>query len=247
MSTSAWILEIFGAVMLLVAELSAGQLVVARAWTRRRGGDTTVARLLTGIAIAGLLVPGLSAVPNPAWEVAFAVMTAWFAWCLWRESRGRGAVAVARGRYAPHLVHSAAMLYLFVALAGPSAEGSGTPVPGSEGMPGMPGMSGSPSGGPTGGIPTLHAPALALVFALLLIAFALHDLDRQAGDFPVAGRPSVPARSPSAVAASASAAGAGPAVTAADTVERLLLSPAVVKGCQVATGVTIAFTLIMMI
>ena len=35
MSTPAWILEIFAAVMLLVAEVSAGQLVIARAWTRR--------------------------------------------------------------------------------------------------------------------------------------------------------------------------------------------------------------------
>ena len=35
--------------------------------------------------------------------------------------------------------------------------------------------------------------------------------------------------------------------TAAYTAERLLLSPAVVKGCQVAIGVTMAFILIIMI
>ena len=131
MSTPAWILEIFAAVMLLVAEVSAGQLVIARAWTRRdiADADIAVSRLLTGIAVAGMLVPGLSILPNAAWEVVFAVMTAWFAWCLWRESRGRGAAAVARGHYAPHLVHSAAMLYMFAALAA-------RPCPARAGWPG---------------------------------------------------------------------------------------------------------------
>ena len=181
MSTPAWILEIFAAMMVLVAEVSAGQLVIARAWTRRGGAGAGIAvsRLLTGIAMAGILVPGLSILPNAVWEVAFAVMTAWFAWCLWRENRGRAAAAVAHGHYAPHLVHSAAMLYMFAALAGPSA----VAAPG--GMSGM-------AWGSSGGMPTLHAPTLALIFALLLIAFTVHDLDRQAGVdgyFHAVGRP----------------------------------------------------------
>jgi hypothetical protein len=236
MSTPAWIPEIFGAVMLLVAEVSAGQLVVAHAWTRRggTGDDIAVSHLLMGIAIAGILVPGLSILPNAVWEVVFAVMTAWFAWCLWRESRGRGAAAVARGHYAPHLVHSAAMLYLFAALPGPSVGGPGLSVSGTGGMSGM-------AGGSSGGMPTLSASALALIFALLLIAFTVHDLDRPAGVdgyFRVAGRRYVPGGSALAAAA------AGPVAYSA---ERLLLSPAVVKGCQVTIGVTMVFVLIIMI
>jgi len=97
MSTPAGILGIFAAIMILVAEVSAGQLVIGRAWTRRGGTDIAVSHLLMGIAMAGILVPGLSILPNAVWEVVFAVMTAWFAWCLWRESRGRGAAAVAHG------------------------------------------------------------------------------------------------------------------------------------------------------
>jgi len=217
MSTPAWVLEIFAVIMLLVAEVSAGQLAAARAWTRRGDVGIVASRLLTGIAVAGILVPGLSILPDAAWEIVFAVITAWFSWCLWRESRGRGAAAVARGHYAPYLVHSAAVLYLFAALVSQSAASSA--------MGGMPGMAGGSSGG---------IPALALVFTLLLVAFTVYDLDRRAGvdgHFRVAGRPFVPA-------------GPGPA---ARTAERLLLSPAVVKGCQVATGVTLAFTLIIMI
>ena len=231
MSTPAWVLGIFAAVILLVAEVSAGQLVAARAWTRRDIADAGIAvsHVLMGIAMAGILVPGLSTLPYVAWEASFAVMTAWFGWCLWRESRGRGAAAVARGHYAPHLAHSAAMLYLFAALGGPSTVGSG-------GMAGMAGWS-------SGGTPALRAPALALAFALLLIAFTVHDLNRQAGldgYFHPAARPLVPARPALAAAAPGSAPRAGAA-------ERLLLSPAVVKGCQVATGVTIAFILIMLV
>jgi hypothetical protein len=227
MSTPAWILDICAATMILVAEVSAGQLAMARAWTRRGGAGAGIAvfRLLTGIALAGILVPGLSILPNAVWEAAFAVVTAWFAWCLWRIRRGTAAVAY--GPYAPHLVQSAAMLYLFAALAGPSAAGSS----GAGGMSGM-------EWGPTVGMPVLHAPTLALIFALLLIALTVHDLNRQAdadGYFQVAGRPAGPALA---------AAGAG---AAAYTAERLLLSPAVVKGCQVTISVTAAFTLIIMI
>jgi hypothetical protein len=236
MSTPAWILEIFAAVMILVAEVSAGQLVLARAWTRRGGTDADIAvsRLLMGIAMAGILVPGLSILPNGAWEVVFAVITSWSVWCLWRESRGRGAATVARGHYAPHLVHSAAMLYIFVALAGTSAAGAGMSMSGMGGMSGM-------AGGASGGMPTL-----ALVFTLLLVAVTVHDLDRRAdvdAYFHVVGRPFVPAGPAPAAAAAGPASGAGPAYTA----ERLLLSPAVVKGCRVAMGVTMAFTLIIMI
>jgi Domain of unknown function (DUF5134) len=245
MSTPAWILEVFAAVTLLVAEVSAGQLVIARAWTQRdiAGADIAVSRLLTGIAMAGILVPGLSILPDAAWEVAFAVTTAWLAWRLWRESGGRGA-AMARGHYAPPLVHSAAMLYVFAALAAPS-------VPGTGGMSGMAGWSSS-------GLPTLRAPTLALIFVLLLIAFTVHDLDRRAGldgYSHAAGRPLVPAGSAgsalaAAAAGRASGAGPGPATEPAPRAgpaARLLLSPAVVKGCQVATGVTMAFILIIMI
>ena len=194
-----------------------------------------------GIAVAGILVPGLSTLPNAVWEAVFAVMTAWFAWRLWLESRRRGAAAVARGHYAPHLVHSAAMLYIFAALAAQSVSSTG-------GMAGMAGWSSS-------GLPALHAPALALIFALLLVAFAIHDLDRRAGVdgyFRTVGRPLVPAGSALAAAATGPVPGAGPVPTAesaprAGPAARLLLSPAVVKGCQVTIGVTMAFILIIMI
>ena len=274
MSIPAWILDIFAAVMLLVAAVSAGQLAVARAWTRAgaRDADIAVSHLLMGIAMAGMLVASLSTLPNVAWEAVFAAMTAWFAWCLWRESRGHGAGALVRGHHAPHLVHSAAMLYMFAALAGPSSGGG-------SGMSGM-------AGGSSGATQTLHAPTLALVFVLLLIAYTVRDLDRQAcadGYFHVVGRRFTPAEPALATASALGTASAVPpvgadsavppagadgavataipprAAEAAETAaapeaghaepvaERLLLSPAVVKGCRVAMGVTMACMLIIML
>jgi hypothetical protein len=235
MSIPGWILGTFAVVMILVAEVSAGQLVMARAWTRRgvADADVAVSHLLTGIAVAGILVSGLSVAPNGAWVAVFAVLTAWFAWCLWRESRSRGAAAVLRGAYAPHLVHSATMLYLFAALTVvPAQQGAGTT------MSGMDAMSGA-AGGSSGGGPVLQVPTLALICALLLITFTVLDLDWQAsvgGHFQVAGRPFA-ADGPALAAAAA-----GPAHTG-----RLLLSAPVVKGCQVTTGVTITFTLVIML
>jgi len=266
MSIPAWILDIFAAVMLLVAAVSAGQLAVARAWTRAgvRDADIAGSHLLMGIAMAGTLVASLSTLPNAAWEVIFAVMTAWFAWCLWRETRGHGVAAVASGHHAPHLVHSAAMLYMFAALAGPASGGG-------SGMVGM-------AAGWSGGMQTLHAPTLALIFALLLIAYTVRDLDRKAGAdgyFHVVGRPFTPAGPALATAAAGGTVRGAPAVggdsavatmvppdtapaevppgdpatgqVTASPAERLLLSPAVVKGCRVAMGVTMAFMLVIMI
>jgi hypothetical protein len=256
MSTPAWILEIFAAVMLLVAEVSAGQLVTARAWTRRGGAnaDIAVSHLLIGVAAAGILVPGLTALPITVWEGVFAVMTAWFVWCLSRESRRRGTAAIADGHYVAHLVRCAAMLYTFAALAGQSVKGSGMSMSGTNGMSGMP-------GGSSGGMPPPHASTPGLIFALLLIALTVYDVDRPAdvdGYFHVVGRRIAPAGSALAAAAAGpvslrQSTQASPAETApwADpapyAVERLLLSPAMVKGCQVAIGLTMAFMLIVMI
>jgi hypothetical protein len=174
MSVPGWLLEIFAGVTLLAAAMSAGQLAVARAWIHRGAvdADITLFHLLLGIAMAGLLAAELHTLPKAAWEVVFAVTTAWFDWCLWRESREYGTAAAVSGHYAPQLAYSAAMLYLFTAHAKPSSGGAVMP-----GMSGMPGM----VAGSSGVMSSLSVPALALVFAVLLVAFTVIDVDRPAG------------------------------------------------------------------
>ncbi len=183
MSIPDWLLDVCAGISLLVAALSAGALLAARE-SRRGAADITICQILMGAAMAGVLVTGLHILPNAAWAVVFAVMTAWFDWRLWRQSREHGAGAAIAGPYAPHLVGSAAMLYVFTALARPAPD---------SGMAGMPGMSGMPgmAGGPPSTLPVLRAPTLAFVFAVLLIAFTVRDLDRRPsadGYFQAGGR-----------------------------------------------------------
>jgi hypothetical protein len=150
--TPAWILDIFATVMLAVAAVSAGRLVMVWPWP---GGsvstDTDVAHLLMAIAMAGMLVPSLTTLPALAWEVIFGLLSAWFACRVIRAGR----------HCVPHLIHSAAMLYMFLALTAPAA-GGGT------------GMSGST-------MQTLNYPTLAFAFGLVLAGYCVWDLDQLSG------------------------------------------------------------------
>ena len=92
--TPAWILDIFAAIMLVVAAISAARLVAARPW--RRGAfvtDTDISHLLMGIAMAGMLTPGLATLPNDAWAAVFGVLAAWFAYRVVRDYRANGTQA----------------------------------------------------------------------------------------------------------------------------------------------------------
>jgi hypothetical protein len=224
-----------------------------------------------------MLLVSLRTLPAGAWAVIFGGMTAWFGRRVYRESRGRPARVLAGGHHVPHLVHSAAMLYMFAATASPAAGARFAMV----------GTAGS-------GQQMLRVPVVALVFALVLAGYAVLDLDRLSG---TAGRGGVRARQAlapgsavmagdAAAAASArggqadvawprvlpaGAGGAAPAsallargpVLARDRVlargsraeyvgggeagSRSLLAPRLAAGCRIAMGVTMAFMLIMMI
>jgi hypothetical protein len=166
--TPAWILDIFAALMVVVAAVSAARLVAARPW--QRGSvvtDTDIAHLLMAIAMAGMLASSLTTLPDGAWEVVFGLMTVWFAYRVVRDARANGVRALAGGHCAPHLVHSAAMLYMFLALAAPAASGG-------SGMSGMGASSGS-------AMRTLSYPTLALVLGLVLAGYSVWDLDQLSG------------------------------------------------------------------
>ena len=225
--TPAWILDIFAAIMLVVAAVSAARLVAARPW--QPGAiitDTDISHLLMGIAMAGMLASSLTTLPNGAWAVVFAVLTAWFGYRVVRDYRASGARALAVGHCAPHLVHSAAMLYMFLAITGPVASGTGM-----SGMSGMTGMS------------TLSYPTLAFLFALILIGYTIWDLDllsslRRGFAVAVAG-PATPAL----VGAPAGTVGTETGVTAMS----VLNSAGIVVGCRIAMGVTMALILLLII
>jgi Domain of unknown function (DUF5134) len=259
----SWILDIFAAIMLVVAAVSAARLVAARPWLRGARPaaltDVDVAHLLMGIAMAGQLATGLRTLPGGAWEVVFGVMTAWFAYRVVLDLRVSGVRALAGGHCAPHLIHAGAMLYMFAAVSAPAANSSG----GSGGMGGM--------GGGMSGMGTLGLPFLAFLFALALVGYSIWDLDQLSG--PGAGghysltAARVPPADPVRAGVRAPA-GPGPAssvaiaepvspavVAAAPAVPPAsapangtgVLAPWVATGCRIAMGVTMAFMLIIMI
>jgi hypothetical protein len=162
--TPSWLLDAFAALMLTVAALSAARIVASHPWRHRAVVlDTDVAHLLMAIAMAGMLSATLQTLPNAAWAVVFALLTAWFAVRVARDARATGIRALVGGHCAPHLVHSGAMLYMFVAL-GPSAPTTGG---------GMAGMS-APASSP---MPALEHPTLAFALGLMLAGYAVWDLD----------------------------------------------------------------------
>jgi hypothetical protein len=267
-----WIFDLLAAFMLAVAAVSAARLVAARPW--RHGSviiDTDIAHLLMAIGMAGVLTPGLSTVPNAAWEVIFGVMIVWFAFRVVRDARANGVRALAGGHCAPHLVHSGAMLYMFLGMT--SAAGV---MAGMAGMPGMPRMSAGSSS-----MLMLSDPTLAFVFALVLIGYSIWDLDQLSGrrysltSAPVAlvGVPAMAGAEsatttafsgpdPSSgvsdaftdIATGSGAAGgravAGDAVGASGrnvgggALGQFILSPAVTIGCRVTMGVVMTFMLL---
>jgi hypothetical protein len=270
----SWILDIFAAIMLVVAAVSAARLVAARPWQRGARpaalADIDVAHLLMAIAMAGTLASGLRILPDGAWAAVFGVMTAWFAYRVARDAQVSGVRALAGGHCAPHLFHAGAMLYMFVAVSALTAHGSG-------GMGAM--------GGGVGGMGTLGLPFLALLFALVLVGYCIWDLDQVSGP-GTSGHYSlaVPRVAPpgpvlagvgaTAAGTGASGASAGPGLAAASGMASApagaasiaepagiaqvppaggpadgtgVLAPWVATGCRIAMGVTMAFMLVIMI
>jgi Domain of unknown function (DUF5134) len=270
--TPTWLLDVVAGVMLAVAAVSAARLIAARPWTP--GSvivDTDVAHLLMAIAMAGVLTSALSTLPNAAWEVIFAVMIAWFAFRVARDTRATGVRALTGGHCAPHLVHSGAMLYMFLGMTASAGAMAG--------MAAMPGMSAGSSS-----MLMLSDPTLAFGFALVLVGYSVWDLDQLSGRryslvsarVPLAGvRAGVPAmagaesagRPPvswpnssnaSTGARTGSAAVDGQAVDRGHTavgggpvagggLGQFLLSPAVTVGCRVTMGVVMTFMLLIAI
>jgi Domain of unknown function (DUF5134) len=243
-----WIPGTFAGVMLVVAVVSAARLAAdaaARRWLAA-DADADVAHLLMAISMAGMLVTSLRTLPAGVWEPVFGLLTAWFAGRVAVDARGQGARGWVANCHAPHLVHSVAMLYMFLALRTAPGGGAGTA-----------GMSGAASG------QTLALPTLALVLALLLAGYTVRDVDRLTA--PAAGWLTQPTRAGAGTALAAGpAASAGVAATSSwppfimknmagrpPTAARAGTAAAtavwVPACCRIAMGVTMAYMLVVMI
>jgi hypothetical protein len=264
--TPGWLLDVLAVIMLTVAAVTATRifarpLLPELPWRPGQAATSVdLANVLMGIAMAGMFTPNLTTLPNVAWEVVFGLLTAWFAYRAWVDARGvRG---MAADRCPLHVVHSAAMLYAFLAL--------GTAHPSGGGMGGM---------GGSAAMPTLSYPTLAGAFVLLLVGYSVWDLNQLSGGRyslasdggPAAGAVSAVIVPTGAVASETMASGTMPAGTmpagavasgavASGTgtsgtgtsgrdpaVRTFVLAPQTRVGSDVILGIGMAFMLVIMI
>ena len=165
MGGPGWLSGIFAALMLTVATYCSGRLLAARWWHRPTELDTDGAHIVMGVAMAGMLVPGLHTLPAGAWEGVFAAGALWFGGQTLRARRGAAPAPWRCLHAAPHLVECAAMLYMFLLLP-PSAAVRSL----SAGMGAMGGMSASANGS--------RFSFLALLMALFLVGYVVWLGDR---------------------------------------------------------------------
>jgi len=221
----SWLADILAAVMLATAAYCVSRLIISRTSHRATHQDVDLAHGVMGVAMAGMLVTRLNPLPAAVWVVVFGTASAWFAGQVSRVYRSRraGARARAGGHYVPHLVMCGAMVYMLLAVTAvkPGSSDGGISMGGSAGA--------------------ARFPLLALVLALYMVGYVMWEADR------------LPARARvgAVLASHGGPAGApGPADVSGAALARLssgLLSPRLAACCQIAMGITMGYTLILML
>ena len=230
LSEPAWLLDLLAAVMLVVAAYCVARLAVARRLHRALRYDVNAARAAEGAAMAGMLAPALTVLPDAAWEVVFAGLAAFFAWrsvsFIARHGLTHTSSDHAHGvsHYATHLVMSCAMLYMYFA---------GVAVTSTQ----VTGMSMGPAPG------TADFVALPLVFIVVLAASAVWHLDALSRF----ARVRVAAPAPGGAATSGGAATAVVSTTGDASTGGQWLAPRLEMGTHIALCVAMAFMLVLML
>jgi hypothetical protein len=216
MAGPSWLPIGFAAVMLITALYCAGRLVAACVWQRPTEVDADTQHVVMGVAMAGMLLPRLSPLPDTTWQVVFAGAVAWFG------ARAvlaiRGSAPASRWRSAhplPHLVESAAMGYMLTALPG---SWPGGPA-GGMAMPGVAGGHVAPGG---------SLLALAVVLALFMVGYVLWTADQLT----------------SLARAAAVAARAGLPAPADRATGHRVLAPGLAACARIAMGVSMGYMLL---
>ena len=249
MSSPSWLGYLLAASMIVTAVYCVSRLAAAGLRGRPTEPAVDIVHVLMGVAMAGVLVPRLSTLPDGAWEATFGAAVAWFGWHAVRAYRAGGT----GGRLAhqlPHLLASGAMLYMFLAV---TPARSGPPVTAI-------GMAGGPAG-------TARFPVLALALALALFGYVMWITDRLASVPAVAAiglalaavgpaRPGTgsPGGMTTAQAAAGDAALGWDAAPGGDAAASrpgprrgVPLSPRLAACCEIVMGITMGYMLIVML
>ena len=265
---------LLAAVMIVTAGYCMTRLAAVRLRRRPTMPDLDISHVVMGVAMAGLLVPRLSVLPDGAWEAVFGGALGWFGWRFIRASlirAHRGHVhgdAAPGAHHAAHVLASGAMLYMFIAVspaltapAGPP--GAGTAVAetaAARTAVARTAVPGTVMGGQSAG--TIRFPVLALALALALFGYVVWITDRMSSLPPVSalrlavggGAASGPGSSP-APGGPRQARPAGDAPLAGDAQlsgdaplsRPAPLSPRLAACCEIVMSITMGYMLIMML
>jgi hypothetical protein len=211
----SWLADVLAVVVLAVALFSAARLVASRRSGQDRHGevDADGSHVLMGVAMAGMLVPGLATFSAGVWEVVFAIGAVWFAFRS-AQVRRPALAAAGGGSWAerlgparcceypvPHFIDCVAMIYMFWAIPAAASGGAG---------PGGMAMGGAGAGG-------VRLPELGLILVVAIAAYVVWLGDRvqrfapasalvlagPAGELPSGDGATVPVSGPASIAGSA--------------------------------------------
>jgi Domain of unknown function (DUF5134) len=115
MADRLWMLsDLLAATMLCVAAYCTGRLVLSLRSSRRTQRDADLVHTVMGVSMAGMLAPSLVAVPTGLWVGVFSASTLWFGWRVVRDAEIETVGAHPLGQHLPHLLMSAAMVYMLI-------------------------------------------------------------------------------------------------------------------------------------
>jgi hypothetical protein len=176
-----WLAAILGVIMIVATVSAIVRIIIAARTHTATDYEVDGHNVLMGIAMAGMLIPGLLIVTagasTIAWIVVWVIVTVWFATSVIRDAVRHPGDRFT-GHHLPHLVMSGAMIYMLAApgMGGSSMSGS------------MPGMSAMGAGS------SLRLPTLDYAFVIFMIGYAVLVIDRLpkiaivgSGDLAVAG------------------------------------------------------------
>ncbi len=105
--------DLLAVAMLGVAVYCTGRLTISLVARRKSQHDADAVHTLMGVSMAGMLAPSLAAVPTGLWVMVFGTSTLWFGWRVVRDA-DRETAASPIGQHLPHLLMSAAMVYMLI-------------------------------------------------------------------------------------------------------------------------------------
>jgi hypothetical protein len=221
MSGPGWLTGLLAAVMLTVAAYNVTRLVAAPRGGRAAELDADGTHVVMGVAMAGMLAPGLSFAPPRLGQAFFVAAGAWFGYQYLRTRRGQAAGPRRCPHPLPHLIECVAMVFMFALPATATA---------SVGMSGM--------GTALTGAAARFSP-LTLLLAVFMLGYVMWLANNLSALAPA-----------TATTAGTGTLTTGPLTTGTlttGTARTSYLAPRCAACCKIAMGVTMGYMLIMML